>query len=220
MEAEVLEHIGRYRLSVRGVIERLFFSDGGSCDSVLKRLASQGRIQAVKKAIPGGLSYYQLSVNEARRLSAHEPRGAHERVVRRNLAVLWFCCMTEHKRMRLSPVESARLAPGLNSPHVAEENGADGAIYRVYLPAPETKTERFAESLREDAFSVVEHDVLSRWASRGTYRLAVVVESNERAERLKRAIGRRDLPRIGLHFEAVPAFERLHKQLSTDKEIE
>ena len=108
---QILRHIGRYHLSIRGAIEKLFFN-GGSSDHVMQRLLKDGRLQVVKGAIPGGLSYYQLSLSEARRLGVPDNRAREDktRVLRKNLGILCFCCLSGDQRTeaRSSGVSEAR----------------------------------------------------------------------------------------------------------------
>ena len=131
-DERILRHIGRYRVSINAVIERQFF-DGGTWDHVLQRLAKRGRLQTVRDAIPGNLNYYHLPRGEARRLGFPDPPAAQERVLRRHLAILWFCCMTDRARVRLHPEEHAFLGTGygLKSPHVIEK---EGAVMEIVAP--------------------------------------------------------------------------------------
>ena len=213
-DEKILRHIGRYRVSIRAVIEQLFFS-GESCDHVLQRLSKDGRVQTHRAAIPGGLSYYQLSLTEARRLGFPDSRARQDKtkLLRRELAVLWFCCMTPNRRKRLEREEYRYLGSGkgLASPHVAELAADRSTIYRVYLPGPEIRDERFVDVLRDDAFLTIQHPQLSEWADRGTYQIALVVENQDRADKLQRMIEQRTFPRVGIHCEVVPPFELLYR---------
>jgi hypothetical protein len=54
-DEKILKHIARYGVSIRAIIEKLFFEDG-TCDHVLNRLIKEKRI-ASEPSIPGGLCY-------------------------------------------------------------------------------------------------------------------------------------------------------------------
>jgi hypothetical protein len=97
----ILKHIGKYGLSVRVVIEKLFFG-GATSDHVLSRLLKEGRIVGAA-GIPGGLSYYRLSLSEARARGVPEHRARPKKgaALRQALQVLWFCCMSDKNRNRL-----------------------------------------------------------------------------------------------------------------------
>ena len=53
-EDNILDHIGRYRITLRAVLERLFF-EGASCNNVVQRLVRQGKIRAREKGLAGKL---------------------------------------------------------------------------------------------------------------------------------------------------------------------
>jgi hypothetical protein len=219
-DEQILRHIGRYHISIRAVIEKLFFR-GESSDSVLNRLAREGRIEANQGAIPGGLSYYQLSLIEARRLGIPDARAREDksRVLRQHLSILWFCCMTPHYRKRLEWNELKDhfgRGKGRGKPHVAHLNGdryqqSDATVYRVFMPAPGTKDERFLMTLRADCFEALQHPKLCRWIPRGTYRFAILVDTERRKTALQHLIQNRELPPVGIYIEVVPPLERLHQ---------
>lgn len=215
-DEQILRHIGLYHVSIRAIIERLFFA-GESCDSVLNRLAKEGRIEANQGAIPGGLSYYQLSLTEARRLGIPDARAREDksRVLRQHLSILWFCCMTPFTRKRLERKglkEHFSRGKGRGRPHVAHltADATDAIIYRLYLPGPGTKDERFLMGLRADCFEVLEDPEASRWVQRGTYQFAILVDTERRKAALAELIRSRELPPVGIHIEVVPPLERLH----------
>src|SRR5262245_16169686 len=102
-DLKIIRHIGLHRLSLRVVLEKLFFDGSESaCDNVITRLRKGGRIQAVR-GLPDKYSYYQLTKQEAtaqgfpeERAEPLGPQALHE-----HLAVLWFCCMGQRPRYRL-----------------------------------------------------------------------------------------------------------------------
>ncbi len=220
-DEQILRHIGRYRISIRAVIERLYFR-GATSDHVLRRLSEESRICVHKGVIPGGLSYYQLTLRETRRLGLPDTRARQDKtkVLRRELAVLWFCCMADRERLRLDHAEFKRLGPAKiwAAPHIAETSGPDTFIYRLYMPSPGTKDDRFIDILRADAFDAV-HDVLiAGWTSAGRYGFAVLVENRCRETQLTRLIERRHFPDLTIHVQTVPTFELLHSAINECKE--
>ena len=60
----ILRHIALYRVSIRAVIERLFF-EGRSCDDVISRLVNTEKVLTVQR-LPNRISYYRLSLSAAR----------------------------------------------------------------------------------------------------------------------------------------------------------
>src|SRR3972149_107866 len=91
-DLSILRHVGLYRITLRPVLERLFFA-GGSWGAVLQRLRSDGWLQAGK--FPRNVSYYQLTPKAAAYLalplSRATPFGAQ--ALHKHLAILWFCWM-------------------------------------------------------------------------------------------------------------------------------
>src|SRR4051794_24289141 len=122
----IIRHIAKYGLSIRPVIEKLFF-DGGTSDHVISRLIKERRI-ASYAGIPGGLCYYQLTLSEARARGVPEHRSRPKKgtALREALQVLWFCCMTEKNRNRLERKRVGELfgnGNGGGKPHCAEAEG-------------------------------------------------------------------------------------------------
>jgi hypothetical protein len=105
---KIVGHIGRYGMSLRAAIEKLYL-DGATSDHVIARLIKEKRI-ASATGIPGGLACYRLTLGEARAREipehrAHPKKGAALRVA---IQVLWFCCMMEKNRSRLERKSSER----------------------------------------------------------------------------------------------------------------
>src|SRR5277367_6841646 len=93
---QILNHIGRYTVSIRAVIQKLFF-EGKDCDHVINRLQAEERIQAIP--VPGNLSAYQLTLKEgrARGLEYRGRAAVTATTLNWHLATLWFCCMTGNR---------------------------------------------------------------------------------------------------------------------------
>jgi len=74
-------------------------------------LADLGLIQIRKNGFPGGISYYQLSRKSAKELAfpSHRARAPGDMALPRDLAILWFCCISETRCCRLEQVHLERL---------------------------------------------------------------------------------------------------------------
>src|SRR5258707_478558 len=125
-DENILKHIGKYGLSIRAVIEKLFFGCA-TCDHVINRLIKEKRIVS-DPSIPGGVSYYRLSLGEARARTVPDHRARPKRgaALRQALRILWFCCMWDKKRNRLERkrvAENFGNGPGSGKPHCAEAEG-------------------------------------------------------------------------------------------------
>src|SRR5437763_1322552 len=124
-DEKILNHIGKYGLSLRAVIEERFL-EGGTCDHIVNRLVKEKRIVSVS-GIPGGLSYYRLSLTEARARGVPEHRARPKKgaALRQAIQVLCFCCMSHTPRNKLERKQVAENfgnGCGSGKPHCAESN--------------------------------------------------------------------------------------------------
>ena len=103
-DEKILDHIGRYRLTLRPVLDCLFFADDSSgCGNVLTRLIQQGYVQA-RQVLPRRRCYYQLTrMGAAGRVPESRTRPLHGQALRTWLGILWFCFMEERRRRLLEP---------------------------------------------------------------------------------------------------------------------
>ncbi len=205
----ILDHIGRYTISIRRVIEDLFF-EGASCGNALTRLVEKDLIQRISKTLQGNYSYYQLTAKGAKSRGLPANRGtSKEKTLGPNLAALWFSCKSQIWRKRLNDEELEPLfgaPPGGNIIHVAQ-NGRDEetAVFRLFVPGEGATVKRaYARSLRKSAIEAMEDKRLLPWIERGTYRFAVLVHSTVRKEELERLIQLENFPRLRVHIEIAP----------------
>lgn len=212
-DERILKHIGLYRVSLRAVIEELFF-DGKSCDHVIQRLLDDGRIQAVE-GLPEKLSYYQLTLRETRSrgIPKHraDPRGAR---LSEDLAVLWFACMGKRPRPRIERKPLGKVfgrGPGMGVPHCRENiSEAEQVIYRVRAAGPDTDDTRLLRDIEWWARSGLAHPQLGPYLLEQLYGFVILVEHPDRAQRLKELIQKREaLSGIRIHIESVPGQLRL-----------
>jgi hypothetical protein len=217
-DQKILKHVGLYRLSIRAVIEHLYF-DGKTCDHVLQRLVDAGRLQRVENALPGGISYYQLSIREARTgtepVPVNRARNQGTRAVSQALAVLWFACMSERKRRKLDHEQVRKLYGKENvRPHVAEMAPEIGSIiYSVYAPGPDSRDDYLPKRLNRDFAALGVHPELEEWIRLKKLGFAVLVETLKRKEKLERILssqGPADLPFL---VEVVPGPTTLQRAI-------
>src|SRR5262249_18061620 len=207
-DEKITKHIGRYRVSTRAVISHLFFADK-NCDHVVQRLLDVNRIRAFA-GLPGGLSYYQLTISEARRLGLppHRANPHHAAGLREALAVLWFCCMAGEKRKRLERTGIKKLfgrGKGFGKPHCAEERGGERVVYRIFAPGPNSRLDYRVRTLRDECRVVLEHPKLAQWALAGVFRFAVLVETPGRLEKVKTLLKHSGPWPVQIHVELVPS---------------
>jgi len=212
----ILEHIGRYHLSTRAVIEHLYFEDK-TCDHVIQRLLEERRIQSFP-GLPGGLSYYQLTLSEARRrgVPQHRTQPHHASSLREALAVLWFCCMSGKKRKRIERRQLTKLfgrGKGFGHPHCAEETETESVIYRIYAPGPNSRNDYRIRTLHEECKIALAHPRLAEWVMAEAFRFALIVETPGRHQTMKELVELKGPWPVRIHLELVPDVGELAAQI-------
>jgi hypothetical protein len=211
----ILEHLGRYTISIRYVIEELFF-DGGSCANALTRLEEKKLVQRIPKAFLGNYSYYQLTAKGAATQGLPANRGGkkNETVAAQSLGALWFSVNGPTWRKRLTNTELETLfgaPPGGNVIYVAQ-NGQDEdtAVFRLFIPDSEASVKTaYARALKKAAIEAMESRELRPWIERGTYRFAVLVHGKIRKDELQRSLQSVQFPNLQVHVEIAPTPETL-----------
>lgn len=114
----ILKHITRYQVSLRPVLERLFYVDGrGGIDRDLKVLKEEGLLTVVPNGVPEPrdprtkYSYYYLTRKACGLIGAPDSRARRPggSALERSLAILWLCCMSKTRCHRLTENEVAEL---------------------------------------------------------------------------------------------------------------
>ena len=200
----ILKHIGKYGLSIRAVIEKSLFG-GATCDHVINRLVKEKRIVSVT-GIPGGLNYYRLSLSEARARSVPEHRARPKKgaALRQSLQVLWFCCMSEKNRNRLERAKISDIfgkGSGNGKPHCAEAEAEQSIIYRTYAPGPNSRDDYLLKCLKSDTERGILRPEFQSWVDAKAFAFAVLVETPERKEKLKRLISKTGPHAVRIHVE-------------------
>lgn len=221
----ILDHIGRYTISIRKIIEQLFFS-GGSCGATLNRLVERQLVQRIAKSFSGNYSYYQLTVKgaKARNLPLNKAAPKSATALAQNLAALWFSTMSPQWRKRLTEEELNSLfgAPeGGNTAHVAQNGEAEETtVFRLFVPGEETAVRRnYLRMLKKNALDAMENKPLLRWIERGTYRFVVLVHSEVRREELERLMKAEIFPNLRVEIEIAPTPSTLPAFLPDKEEL-
>ena len=209
-DERILKHIALYRISIRAVIEHLFF-EGKSCDDVINRLASKEKMLNIFK-LPNRVSYYRLSLTAARSRGVQENRastnGVQTRSIRRALAMLWFCCMGERLRYRIERNTLAQLfgrAQGMGIPHCWEPiDEIKRLIYRVYTPGPNTPPDDTVRTLRLDAERAIADRKLAPLVVARRYVFAVLVENVDRRMTLSKQLNNAGPLQVPVVVHVVP----------------
>jgi hypothetical protein len=218
---KISKHIGRHGVSLRVVIEKLFF-DWATCDHVVNRMMKEGRIVS-ESGLPGGLNCYRLSLSEARSRGVPEHRARPKKgaALREALQVLWFCCMSDKKRSRLERLQISKNfgnGRGSGKPHCAEDHDGKLIVYRIHAPGPNSRDEYLLKSIRGEYESAMERAEIRKWIESGTFGFAVLVETPERRERLRRMIQKHGPQEIQIIVEVVPGLSNIAMMIRTSKE--
>lgn len=186
----ILRHTGLYRITLRPVLERLFFG-GKSCGAVLQRLRSDDGLLQLGK-LPRRVSYYQLTPKAAAQLglpvSRTTPFGTQ--ALHRHLSILWFCCMGQPRRFRLEPDKLERLFPS-HPPagdHCVEEGDKKSRIYHLYTPDAHAAMRNVIREIRANLNEACANRALDKWLEGQRYSFAVLVETPERRAALRSAL--------------------------------
>jgi len=214
-DERILKHVALYRVSIRAVIEHLFF-DGKSCDDVINRLVTKEKALTVEK-LANRISYYRLSLTAARTRGVQEnrarPQGVQTRSLRRTLAMLWFCCMEEKIRYRMERNVLTQFfgdSHGLGVPHCWEPTDNNSKlIYRVYTPGPNTPPDDVVRTLRVDAERAIADPKMARFVLPRLYMFAVLVEHPDRKTVLLEQLKRSTALPVPVRIEVVPSIHDL-----------
>ena len=204
-DAQILTHLGRYRITTPEVLFRLFFSDQTeeAMKSTLKRLRRKDGafVESAKLYPRGNQVYYHLGLAGAAHLGlserAAQPIADHETLVR-TLGHVLFSCAGPSLRPKFSAEEFRRVFPGalVEGSAIARRFPYDA----YYLDVDELGVRRLGRMLVENggselvtrAKSVVREDeeVLASFILEGRYTLALVVASETKADAVRRQLAR------------------------------
>lgn len=218
----ILRHIGKYGLTIRAVLEKLFF-EGGTCDHVVNRLVRERRIVAVP-GIPGGIAHYRLTLTEARSRGVPEHRARPKKgaALRQAIQLLHFCCFADPARNKLERRQVAEHfgnGPGSGKPHCAESNDEKAVVYRVYAPGPNSRNDYLLKAIRSDIEKGLERPQLRAWIEAKAFAVAILVETPERRDRVKRLISKTGPYPIWIQVEVVPGLTTLAAALRQKAEV-
>ena len=200
-DRQILEHVGRYRLTTRPALDKLFFPSSSGCGNVLARLLSN-RMLRRRPGLPGRRSHYQLTEKSAAEVGVPVSRTVQSgpQALREALSILAYCVLevrpaSTTSRMRLEVAElaeltGARFGPG-PSPHVLEVS-EEHRIYRVSTPSPTTRSGSIVRGAATWLEKATATEALKSWVQAGKYAYLVLAEV-QRVPDVARAVGRAGL---------------------------
>lgn len=188
----VLEHIGRYRVTIREVL-RLHFGLQNP-GNVTQRLRDQGYLRE-RRTLERGLSYYQLTEKGAvDRAPLDRTKVFRPRALAQHLAVLCYCHLGNAPRRRLEEGELRELFGDVTPsarhvPYCLELAGDRRRLYRIFVPGETTPASRVVKALRAAL-----HDQrrssgdLARALEARAFGLAVLADTEHRERALRDAV--------------------------------
>ncbi|RMG58900.1 MAG: hypothetical protein D6717_02195 [Gammaproteobacteria bacterium] len=215
-DQKILDHIGRYRITLRPVLDQVFFAkDSSGCGNVLRRLTNAGLVTA-REGLPSRRRYYQLTAKGAEgRVPLGRTKPMRAQALRSAIAVLWFCTMNQRSRQRMEAWELREILAGSTpaGTHCIQP-GTPTTVFRVQVPSGRTKTAGVVSALRDHMKNSFQRPVLKQMAKDQRYGFAVLAEA-ERTSELRAAIARHNLARYApIIIESVPSPQTITRALN------
>lgn len=222
----ILRHIGLYRLTLRAVLDRVFFN-GVPPGDVLQRLRDAGDI--VTRKLPRNTSYYQLSTEGANLIGvpANRAQPLGPKALHTHLAILWFCTMDGVERYRAEPshLKHAEIPKdALTGDHCVEvDDKGRGRILQVYVPGTKTSPVRIQRRLRESLNRALDSSTGRELIEARRYGFAVLVDLETKRTNIRDIVARTKLGRHPLqhwaHFQVnlAPSPQTLDMYLARTK---
>lgn len=186
----ILDHIGLYSISLRPVIERLFF-EGKNCGNVIQRLTKQGKIVS-RPGLPSRIRYYQLATSEAiaRSFPQHRTEPLGTQAINKHLAILWYCCLADGVRHRLERGDvknnvSEHLPPGDYAVEQLEDNHR---IVRLRVASSDAEDSSIVRWVRGEVSKAAKHPLLNRLQRSGQVAYTLLADTETRIPSLQRSL--------------------------------
>jgi hypothetical protein len=220
----ILNHIGRYRLTLREVLADAFgLKHPGN---ILQRLRDAGLIVERRGTddcgLPGRVSYYQLTAAGAcDRVSSERARPMKPEALRQHLAVLWYCHFGTSPAVRLEESQMQDLfgAVAPNARQVAYCLGDDAGtkrLLRVHVPGEAVPAARVVKTVHAIVSELARTDgEVASWVAAQTLGVLVLADSPERTALIEAAVTASELRRIAHVAVAAAATPRTLLRLLT-----
>lgn len=214
-DEKVLDHIGRYRITLRPVLDHVFFdSESSGAGNVLQRLLG-ARYVAARDGLPGRRRYYQLAAKGAAgRVSLERTKPIRAQTLRSLLAVLWFCNMQETRSHRLEKWELREILQEEPPPgtHCAVP-GKELRLHRVMVPGGRTQPAAVLGALKQRFIESRRYPLIRQWMEDKRYGFLILAEA-ERAAELRSAVTKHKINRhVPVLVASVPSPQTLARAI-------
>lgn len=191
LDRQILEHIGRYRLTFQEILSVLFF-DGGSPQKVLNGLQADPGLVESRPFGKGNRRAYKLTkqgrASIAARRRASDELGSQS--FETSVAILAFCFLKQRSRVLLLPKERNEL---LGTPEKAPvglyhclESGAHAkCVHHIYAPDVGTSPQDVLKQTRDHLKKALAVPELAPWIRHGRYVHTILVERPNREADVK-----------------------------------
>ncbi len=226
IDRTILEHLARYRVSVRAVLSRL--NDANKVlKPALERLLGSDLVVA-DRSLPGNRALYQLSKKGASVLEISESRARRfgSQAMHKHLGVLLFCHVAGCKRYRLEDDELRELVgdPLPEGTHCMAQIDDQPVLLGVYIPGAETSVRSIVRRVRELVVDARRVSGLRDMIMADRFGIALVVTTSQRRKVVSKALnrpeadGRPALARqVRIIVEWLPAFDLLINGVPLDQ---
>lgn len=216
---EIFEHVARYRLTTREVLQRLFFPDSelNAVTKVTSRLCDHEYL--VRHELTPPRCYFTPGRAVARLLGISQKcaRPLGPQALFREYATLAFCCLSAEHRQRLTVRDmSKRFAPllegGGDSSHFYLDN--DGEVTSLaYIRVDGGGTaDHVVRKCRQDVDSRYVRPAWRQLIDGGRFMLAIVTASEPKADEIKRSLSKQVWP-VRFRMEVIPDLMQLMGEL-------
>jgi len=96
--------------------------------------------------------------------------------------------------------------------------GEQSIVYRIYAPGPNSRDDYLLKCLKSDTEKGMLRPALRSWIEARAFAFAVLVETPERKERLKRLISRTGPYEVRIHVEVTPGLSTIASALRRREE--
>ncbi|MCB0324633.1 MAG: hypothetical protein KDD69_13720 [Bdellovibrionales bacterium] len=220
---DIFEHIMRYRMTTREVLQRLFFTDSelNAVTKVTSRLVEHGFLRRYE--LYPSRSYFTLGPASRHFLGIRQnaTRDLGPIAKAREFAVLCYCCLSDKVRERLTVSELNTKLPGFalggldNSHYYLDRHGDTTRLtyMRVDLGG---SIDHILRKCRKDVADRMRYDVFDDLISNDRFALAIVTARSEKVQKIRDALEQQlDWP-IAFRIEAVPELVELVTHLFDD----
>lgn len=213
----ILQHIARYRVTVRPVVARMSSPDENA-EAALAGLVRRGLV-AAHKGLPGNRSVYRLTKQGTAIVEVSEARARplKSQAIFKHLGILQFCHVEGSGRYRVEDAElrdliGEPLPEGVHCMGMADDKVA---VFNTYVPGPRTTIRSIVRHIREQLTTLRTMPHLRSLLQDRVYGFAVITETTQRRKAILDVLRRpegSDCPalvqQVRIHVEAVPAFDR------------